>query len=339
MNRLKTRYMGLELASPIVASASPLTGSVESIVNLARSGASAVVMNSLFEEQVLHEQALFEHYHTYGSESFGEALNFFPQPPDLRTVSEEYLHVLSEASRQVDIPVIGSLNGTTTGGWIDYATQMQEAGASAIELNTYFLSTDPEVTATEVEENYLDVVRAVKAAVNIPVAVKLSPFFSSLPNMARRLTEDGMADALVLFNRFYQPDLDLDNLQVVPHLVLSRSHDMNLPMTWIAILYGQIKADMAITSGIHTHTDIIKAMMAGAAVTQMASALLQDGTAQIRSLQDSLTTWLDEHDYESLQQLKGSMSRKHVGNPAAFERVNYMRMLHSWSPDPTGVNV
>lgn len=331
MNRLKTLYMGLELANPIVASASPLTATADGIEALAEAGAAAVVMHSLFEEQVVHEQALFDHYHHYGSESFGEALSFFPQPLELRTVSEEYLRVLSEAVRRVGIPVIGSLNGISPGGWIDYASQMEQAGASAIELNTYFLSTDPEVSAAEVEESYLEVVRAVKSAVTIPVAVKLSPFFSSLPNLARRLTACEMADALVLFNRFYQPDFDLENLRVAPHLVLSGSHDMNLPMTWIAILYGQVTADLALTSGIHTAPDIIKAMMAGASVTQTASALLKGGPSRIGALLSGLEQWLDEHEYDSLEQLKGSMSRRNIGAPGAFERVNYMRTLHSWS--------
>lgn len=331
MNRLQSCYLGLELANPIVASASPLAATVEGIVALAEAGAAAVVMPSLFEEQVVHEQALFDHYHHYGSESFGEALSFFPQPLQLRTVSEEYLRVLSEAVQQVDIPVIGSLNGMSPGGWIDYAAQMEQAGARAIELNTYFLATDPEVSAVEVEERYLEVVRAVKSSVKIPVAVKLSPFFSSLPNLARRLSHEAMADGLVLFNRFYQPDFDLDNLRVAPNLVLSRSPDMSLPMTWIAILYGQVPADLAITSGVHTCTDIVKAMMAGASVTQMASALLRGGVSQIATLLTDLEEWLTEHEYESLEQLKGSMSRKHIGTPGAFERVNYMRTLHSWS--------
>ena len=341
MSRLKTRYMGLELANPLVASASPLTSSVDGIVSLAEAGASAVVMHSLFEEQVNQEQALLDHYQSYGSESFGEALSFFPQPPELRTVTEEYIRVLSEAFERVEIPIIASLNGTTTGGWIDYAAQMEQAGASAIELNTYFLPTDPNVSAAEIEENYLEVVKAVKSTVNIPVAVKLSPFFSSLPNMARRLTaeENGNADALVLFNRFYQPDFDLEELEVVPHLVLSHSHDMNLPMTWIAILFGQVEADLAITSGIHTHTDVVKAMMAGATVTQMASALLEEGYSKIGELLRRLEEWLEEHECESLEQIKGSMSMKNVKDPAAFERVNYMRTLHSWSQDPTGIGI
>jgi dihydroorotate dehydrogenase (fumarate) len=337
MNPLSITYMGLELANPIVPSASPMTSTIGGLKRLAEAGAGAVIMPSLFEEQVHLEQDLLDHYGSYGSESHGEALNYLPSLPGFRSTSERYLDLLSQACEELAIPVIASLNGSTSSGWTEYAALMQKAGAAAIELNTYFVPTNPEQSGAAVEQQYLDVVKMVKAAVTIPVAVKISPFFSSPAHMARRLVEEGGADALVMFNRFYQPDLDLERLEVVPQLALSRSEDMRLPMTWTAILYGQVAADLAITGGVHTHLDVLKGMMAGATVTQMASVLLQEGVPKIVEILNNLRVWLEEHEYTSLKQLQGSMCRSHVGDPNAFERIKYMKTLHSWRPDPTGV--
>ena len=305
MTRLATTYLGLELSNPIVASASPLTSTVEGIESLAKAGVSAVVMNSLFEEEM-------------------------ESPEDDQRAMDRYIEVLSRAFDRVDIPIIASINGTTTGGWVDYASRLEQAGACAIELNAYHLPTDPTVTSAEVEENYLQIVQAVHDTVNIPVAVKLSPFFSSLPYVAKRLVDEGGADGLVLFNRFYQPDFDLERLEVVPHLTLSRSYEMNLPLTWVAVLFGQVECDLAISTGVHTHQDVLKATLAGAAVSQMASALLQDGPSRVSEIRDELLRWLDGHRCESLSLLKGTMSHSSVKDPAAFERVNYRKTIHSW---------
>jgi dihydroorotate dehydrogenase (fumarate) len=325
--------MGMTLKNPIVSSASPLSESLDNIYKLEDAGAAAIVMHSLFEEQITAESHRLDHYLSYGTESFAEALNYFPDMEMYDVGPEEYLNLISRAKMRVGIPIIGSLNGVSTGGWIEYAWKIEQAGANALELNVYYIPTDVGMTSTEVEQMYVDVVRDVKSNVSIPVAVKLSPYFSATANMAYRLVEAG-ADALVLFNRFYQPDFDLENLEVVPHLVLSNSHELRLPLCWVAILYGRVPTDFAITSGVHTHEDVLKGLMAGAKITMMASELLRNGVHRISEILEDMTDWLEEHEYESVVQMQGSMSQQHVAEPAAFERANYMKVLHSWRPDP-----
>ncbi len=332
---LTTTYMGLKLKNPLVPSASPLSESVDSIRSLEDAGASAVVLYSLFEEQIVEESEALDHFLSYGSDSFAEALGYFPEMQDYRSGPEEYLDLIRDAKAAVDIPVIGSLNGVSVGGWADYAKRIEEAGADALELNVYYLPTSIDMTGVEVEKMYIDIINYVKKSVNIPVAVKLSPYFSAMGNMAKKLSDAG-ADALVLFNRFYQPDLDLENLEVVPRLVLSTSYEMRLPLRWTAILYGRIASDIAITGGVHLHEDVIKGLMAGASVTMMASALLRNGVGRIGETLEAVKVWMEEHEYESVGQMQGSMSQKNVAEPAAFERANYMKVLQSWQPDPSG---
>ena len=326
---LTTNYLGLFLKNPIVASSSPLSHTVDSIRRLEDNGAAAVVMYSLFEEQIGFDSYYIDHHLTQGSDSYAEAISYFPDMQTYNVGPDEYMNLIRRAKEAVNIPVIGSLNGASVGGWTDYAALIEEAGADALELNVYYLPTNTDVTGMEVEALYLDILTAVRQTVNIPVAVKLSPFFSSVANMASRLAEHG-ADGLVLFNRFYQPDFDLENLEVAPRLVLSNSDDLRLPLRWVAILYGRLDADLAITSGIHTSHDVIKGLMAGAKVTMMASELLQKGVRRIAQVLNELVTWLHEHEYESVTQMIGSMSQKHCAEPAAFERANYMKMLQSY---------
>ncbi len=333
---LSTRYMGLELAHPVVPSASPLSQNLDSIRRLEDAGASAVVMYSLFEEQIEGESHLLDHYLSYGAHSFSEALNYFPEMDSYNVGPQEYLDLISRAKRAVRIPIIASLNGVSTGGWIEYARLMEEAGADGLELNIYYIPTNPHLSAADVEQMYLDVLRDVKANVTIPVAVKTGPFFSTFANMAMRLAKGG-ADALVVFNRFYQPDFDLDELSVTPNLVLSSSHEMRLPLRWVAILYDTVPVDFAITSGVHSHTDVLKGLMAGAKVTMLASELLRNGVKRIGEIVGEMQRWMEEHEYESVAQMRGSMSQRNVAEPAAFERANYMKVLQSWQHDPTGV--
>ncbi|MEZ4642998.1 MAG: dihydroorotate dehydrogenase-like protein [Chloroflexota bacterium] len=327
---LRTTYLGLDLKNPLVPSSSPLTRSLDSLRRMEDAGASAVVLYSLFEEQITLESEMLNHYLTQGIESFPEALSYFPEAAEYHTGPDGYLEHLARAKRSLEIPVIASLNGVSTGGWVNYAKKIEEAGADALELNMYYLPTDVNLNSTEVEQIYLDVLQDVKASVNIPVAMKLSPYFSALANMAKRLSDAG-ADGLVMFNRFYQPDLDPENLEVVPHLVLSNSNEMRLPLRWIAILYGRITADLALTTGIHTVEDVVKGVMAGASVTMMASVLLQNGAEYVGKLLADLEQWLTAYEYESLTQMKGSLSQINVAEPAAFERANYMRVLSSYS--------
>jgi len=296
------------------------------------SGASAIVLHSLFEEQITLESHNLNHYLTQGVESFPEALTYFPEATEYETGPIEYLEHIRKAKEALDIPIIASLNGVSTGGWVKYANNMEEAGADALELNIYYLPTDLNLTGAEVEEIYLDVLRDVKEAISIPVCMKLSPYFSALANMARRLDEGG-ADGLVLFNRFYQPDLDIENLEVVPHLLLSTSAELRVPLRWIAVLYGRIEADLGLTTGIHTAEDVLKGLMAGASVTMMASELLRNGVGRIQEILDDLERWLVEYEYESVNQLQGSLSQINCAEPAAFERANYMRVLSSFAPD------
>jgi len=326
---LTTTYMGLKLRNPLIASAGPLQQELDNIRRLEDAGAAAVVMFSLFEEQIAHETRELDHYLEYGTESFPEALSYFPEPAHYHKGPEEYLEHLRQAKEAVDIPVIGSLNGYDLGGWIDYAQKMEEAGADGIELNVYFIATDTEMTSTEVENRYVEILKAVKSSVRIPVAMKLSPFFSAMAWMARRLDEAG-ADALVLFNRFYQPDIDLENLEVVPNLILSTPQEMRLPLRWIAILYGHVQASLAATSGIHTGEDVIKMLMVGADAVMMTSALLQNGIGHLRRVLRHVQRWMTEHEYDSVSQMKGSMSQKSSPDPAAFERANYMRALNEY---------
>jgi dihydroorotate dehydrogenase (fumarate) len=326
---LTTSYLGLTLKNPVVASASPLSHSLDAMRRLEDAGVSAVVMYSLFEEQIAHEQAELNHYLSYGSESFAEALTYFPEPTTYNLGPEEYIELIHRAKASLNIPIIGSLNGISTGGWIKYAKKMEEAGADAIELNVYYIPTDPRMTGKDVEDRYIEVLTAVKTTVRIPVAMKLSPFFSALANMAQRFDNAG-ADGLVLFNRFYQPDVDLETLDVVPNLHLSSPAELRIPLRWIAILFGRIKAGMAASTGIHTAEDVLKVLMAGADVAMMTSALLRIGPKHVSSVLSALEQWMLQHEYISVKQLKGSMSQKAVADPAAFERANYMKVLQAY---------
>jgi dihydroorotate dehydrogenase (fumarate) len=328
---LTTNYLGMLLKNPIVASSSPLSHSVGSIRRLEDAGAAAVVMYSLFEEQIGFDSYYIDFHLTQGVDSYAESISYFPDMQSYNVGPEEYLNLIRRAKEAVDIPIIGSLNGASVGGWTDYATLIEEAGADALELNVYYLPASIAITGSDVEALYFDILSAVRDVVTIPVAVKLSPFFSSVANMASCLSKDG-ADGLVLFNRFYQPDFDLENLEVAPRLVLSNSNELRLPLRWVAILYGRVKADLAITSGVHTSQDVVKGLMAGAKVTMMASELLQNGVRRIGQVLNELVTWLNEHEYESVTQMIGAMSQKHCAEPAAFERANYMKMLQSYRP-------
>lgn len=327
---LGVEYMGLHLKHPVVPSASPLSHTVDGILALEDAGASAVVMYSLFEEQITSESFYLDDYLTYGTNCYSEALDYFPDLQNYNVGPDDYLNLIRKAKESTEIPIIGSLNGVSSGGWIEYASLIEEAGADALELNIYFIPTNPVMTGKEVESLYVDILKDVKSTIEIPVAMKLSPYFSSTGNMAKMLVDEG-ANALVLFNRFYQPDFDLETLEVKPRLVLSHSPEMRLPLCWIAILYGQLLTDFAITSGIHTHEDVLKSLMAGAKVTMMASELLQNGIGRIQKVLMDMQHWMNEHEYESVRQMIGSMSRMNVAEPAAFERANYMKMLASYS--------
>ncbi|HCB48269.1 MAG: dihydroorotate dehydrogenase [Anaerolineae bacterium SG8_19] len=329
---LTTTYLGLNLKNPLVPSSSPLSRNLASLKRMEDSGASAIVLYSLFEEQITLESHTLNHYLTQGVESFPEALTYFPEAAEYETGPAEYLEHIHKAKNSLEIPIIASLNGVSTGGWVKYARDIQEAGADALELNIYYMPTDLNLNGNEVEQIYLDVLRDVKEAVSLPVAMKLSPYFSALANIAQQMDEGG-ADGLVLFNRFYQPDLDIENLEVVPHLVLSTSSELRLPLRWIAILYGRIEADLALTTGIHTAEDVLKALMAGASVIMLASELLRNGIDRLGEILVDLERWLVEYEYESVNQMQGSLSQINCAEPAAFERANYMRVLSSFAPD------
>jgi len=330
---LSTTYLGLKLKNPLVASASPLSEKVETAKKLEEAGIAAIVMYSLFEEQIIHESLELDHFLFYGTESSAEINSFYPQSGKYTLKADAYIETLKKIKQAVSIPVIGSLNGVSTGGWIKYAKVIEDAGADALELNLYFLPTDPAMTSTQIEENYLTLVRNVRKSIKIPLALKLSPFFTAIPNIAKRLVEAG-ANGLVLFNRFYQPDLDLETLEVTPNLVLSTSNELRLPLRWIAILYGQIQADLALTSGVHTAEDVIKACMAGASVAMTTSELLANGIRRVPSILADMEKWMTGHEYESIMQIKGSLSQKSVKEPAAFERANYMKVLNSFKSLP-----
>lgn len=326
---LTTNYLGLKLAHPIVPSASPLSTSLDGIRRLEDAGAPAIVMYSLFEEQIERDLQLLHLHQDVHDDSHAEALSYFPTTMQYGVEADQYVGLLEKAVRATDIPIIGSLNGVTTGGWIKYARAMQDVGASAVEVNVYYLPTDPDLTGAAVEQRYLDVLAEVKRAVRIPVAMKLNPFFSAPMHMARQLAATG-ADGLVLFNRFYQPDIDIEHLEVSHRLHLSSSDELRMPLRWISLMHGRVPCDLAVTGGVHTHEDALKALMVGARVTFMASALLHHGPVHITQTVNALREWLEEREYESIAQLIGSMSQQHVRNPDAYVRANYMRMLDSW---------
>jgi dihydroorotate dehydrogenase (fumarate) len=327
---LSTTYLGLKLKNPLVASSSPMCGDVGNIRRLEDAGAAAVVLQSLFEEQIEQESDELDRFIDQGSEVGAESTTHFPELTHRVMGPDTYLAHIAKCKQAVRIPVIASLNGTSRGGWIGYAKQMEQAGADALELNIYHIPVSADVTGEQVEQKYIDLVQAVKAEVHIPVAVKLGPYFSSMANMARKLDATGV-DALVLFNRFYQPDYDLEALDVVPNLILSNSHELLLRLHWIAVLYGNVKADMALTGGVHCATDVVKAMMAGARVAMMTSALLKRGISYLDTIATELLVWMGEHEYDSIKQMQGSMSRNAVPQPGAFERANYMKVLSSYA--------
>lgn len=327
---LSTKYMGLNLKNPFVPSASPLSTTLDQVLRLEDAGAAAIVLYSLFEEQINYQVERVDHYLTTYSESYAEALSYFPEPEAFNNLyAEQYLEHIAALKRSVGIPIIASLNGVSEGGWLSYAQKMEEAGADAIELNIYYLASDPALSGREVERMYLDDIKRVKKSVRIPVAVKVGPYFSSFANMAIEMDQAG-ADALVLFNRFYQPDIDLELMQVKPSLVLSSNYEKRLPMRWLAILHGQIRASLAATTGIHSAEDAVKMLLCGADVTMVASVLLRKGIDYLGEMVDDLENWMTEHEYESVEQLKGSMSLRHVAEPAAFERANYLKILQQW---------
>jgi dihydroorotate dehydrogenase (fumarate) len=332
---LSTKYLGLSLKNPLIASASPLSQKAETVRQLEQAGIAAVVMYSLFEEQIIYDSLRLDHDLTRGIESFAEAMTYLPDLTAYSTYHQYsispdvYAENLYQLKKTVDIPIIGSLNGVTPGGWIEYARKIEQAGADALELNIYSLPTDPNITSNELEERYIELVRSICSVVTIPIAVKLSPFFTALPNFGRQLAEAG-AKGVVLFNRFYQPDFDLDDLEVVPKLILSNSQEMRLPLRWIAILYGRIPLDFALTSGIHTAEDVLKATMAGASACMAASTLLKYGIDHATEILDGIQAWMEEHEYLSISQMKGSMSQQHVAEPQAFERANYIKVLSSY---------
>jgi dihydroorotate dehydrogenase (fumarate) len=326
---LTTQYLGLDLKNPLVASAGPLSRELDTLKQLEDAGIAAVVMESLFEEQIRHEEKALDHFISHGAESFAEALSYFPEPSEFAHGPEDYLEHVRKAKASLGVPVIASLNGVSSGGWMDYARKIQEAGADALELNIYYVATDPTLPGSEVERMYIEDVKSVKSSISIPVAVKLSPYFSNLAYMASQL-DACRADGLVLFNRFYQPDIDLDELEVVPNLVLSSPSEMRLPLRWIAILYGRLKADLAATSGIYKSEDVLKMIMAGASATMLCSALLVHGIRRTTEILKAMERWMEEHEYASVKQMKGSMSQRNCPEPAAFERANYMKTLQSY---------
>ncbi len=326
---LETSYLGLRLKNPVVPSAGPLSADISNFKRLEDAGAAAVVMYSLFEEQIDHEAFELDHHTSVIADSHAEATSYFPEDIEFKLGPDQYLEHIRKAKDVVDIPIIGSLNGKSLGGWTDYAKKIEQAGADALELNIYRLATNPDLSAYDIEKEYLDIVMQVKSSISIPVAVKLSPYFSSIAWMAKRFEESG-ADGLVLFNRFYQPDIDLENLEVTPNVLLSAPMDMRLPLRWIAILYGKVNLDLAATSGIDNEKDVIKMIMAGAKVTQMLSSLLRNGIGHITDVLTKMIYWMEVNEYESLDQMRGSISHKNIADPSLFERANYMKALNSY---------
>lgn len=327
---LTTTYLGKTLRNPLVVSPSPLTADLDTLRRMEDAGAAAVVLHSLFEEQINYDSHQLDHFLTSTAHHYAEALTYFPEMTDYGMGPERYLEHVRRSKERLSIPVIASLNGVSSGGWIKYARYIEEAGADALELNIYYIPTDPAMSGAEVERMYLDLVRDVRQHVRIPLAVKIGPFFSSLPHLAKSLADAG-ADALVLFNRFYQPDLDLEKLEVVSNLTLSDSSELRLRVRWMAILYGRVPLDFALTGGVHTAEDVLKGLMAGANVVMMTSALLKHGVGRLRDVLDHLRLWMEDHEYESVQQMRGSMSQRSVSEPSAFERANYVKVLGSYS--------
>ncbi|MFO1401747.1 MAG: dihydroorotate dehydrogenase-like protein [Steroidobacteraceae bacterium] len=327
---LRTRYLGLDLRNPIVAAASPLTGNVDSLLRLQDAGIAAVVLPSLFEEQIEHEEMATHDLYLAGTEVSPEAHGFFPEVRASGSAVEQYLRLIADAKRSLAVPVIASLNGYTTGGWTHYARQFEAAGADAVELNVYFLATNPEDSSAAVEQRYVDLVAGVRSEVKVPVAVKVSPYFSALANMAVRLERAG-ASGLVLFNRFVQPDIMLEELEVAPHLVLSSSDELRLALRWIAILHGHLQASLAATGGAHTSEDVLKLLLAGADCVMCASCLLRNGPGHVGTLLRGLERWMLEREYQSVRQMRGSLSQRACPDPAAFERSNYMKALKSYT--------
>ena len=325
---LTTRYLGLKLRTPLVPSASPLSQEIGVIRRLEDAGASAIVLYSLFEEQLRQESLELDHHLSAGTESFSESMTFFPQASEFRLGPDGYLDHIRKAKEAVDIPVIASLNGATVGGWAKFARAIEQAGADALECNIYYIPTNLDQKAAEVEQTYIDIVWAVKSAISIPVAVKISPFFTNFANMAKRLDDAG-ADGLVLFNRFYQPDIDLDELEIRPNVLLSTPQALRLPLTWIGILFGRIQASLAATSGVNDPQDVIKLLMVGADVTMLCSSLLRNGIDHLRQIENGLVDWMEQHEYESVDQMQGSMSQLRCPDPGAFERAQYMRAVKS----------
>lgn len=328
---LTTTYLGLKLKNPIVPSSSPLMQKVDTVKQLEDAGAAAVVLHSLFEEQIMKESELLDHYLNYGTEGYWEALSFFPDQKSYLIGADAYVEHIRKVKAAVKIPVIASLNGVSTGGWLKYAQRIQDAGADALEVNMYYLAAEPNQTSRDIEEMYLELVRVLRASVHIPIAIKLGSEFTALANFVKRLDEIGV-NGIVLFNRFYQPDFNIEDLEVESTLDLSQSYELRSRLRWVGILYGNVKADLAITGGVHTATDVIKCMMAGARVAMMASALLQHGPAHIRTVLNEMVEWMEKHEYVSVQQMQGSMSQKSVAYPAAFERANYIQVLQSFRP-------
>jgi len=326
---LRSKYLGLALKNPLVASASALSKKVKNVRRLEDAGVSAVVMYSLFEEQIVHDSKAFNYYMTRGTDRFAESLDYFPDLERYNVGPDQYLRLIQKHKEAVDIPIIASLNGISSGGWIDYAKKMEEAGADALELNTYFIPTDLDISSAELEANYVQLVKEVSDSISIPVSVKLSPFFTALPHFAHQLVEAG-ADGLVLFNRFIQPDLDIENLAVDSTLHLSTSAELLLPLRWMALIYGKVDADLALTTGVHTAEDLIKALMAGANVAMVASEFVDKGPQRAKEMLAEMENWMTAYDYDSLDKLRGSLSAKKVDNPAAFERANYMKALQTY---------
>jgi len=329
---LSTNYLGMKLKNPLVASASVISKKVENIKKLEDAGVSAVVLYSLFEEQITQESLALNYFLERGTESNAEALTYFPEMQSYNLEPDKYLEHIQKAKKMVDIPIIASLNGVSESGWIKYAKLIEEAGADALELNIYYLSTSVSIDSPTLEAMYLGLVKKTAESIDIPLAVKLNPFITSLPHFGKTLTSAGVR-GLVLFNRFYQPDLDIENLKVVPSLDLSTSKDLRLPLRWVAILYDRIKSDLALSGGIHNGVDVIKAMMAGAKVAMTASELIGSGIQRAESMLNEMITWMQIHEYDSIAQMQGSMSQKSVGDPAAFERANYMKALNLFDND------
>lgn len=329
---LSVKYLGKRLKVPLVASPSPMMEDISVVRRMEDAGIGAVVLHSLFEEQIQLEGEFLDKSLDMGSELYAEALTYFPEAPNYRLGPDSYLEHIRRLKEAVDIPVIASLNGVSSGGWIEYGKLIEQAGADALELNIYFVATDLDRTSSEVERDYLDLVRDVKQSVGIPVAVKLAPWFSAMANMAKRLDDTG-ADALVLFNRFYQPDFDLDELEVTPTLALSSPYEVLLRLHWVAILYGRIRADLAVTGGVHGATEVLKCMMTGANVAMVTSALLRNGIGRITEILNETRTWMEEREYESIEQMRGSLSQRAVADPAAFERGNYLKVLSAYAWD------